>query len=192
MAQSSFPQDVMLETLLGRAQIRFYLDSFNEMPRERFESLEYVQDFNSFFERIGKNTVIIASRTKEGLQKFNVPFLRLDDIALSYLTNELDKRRIQISERFSREVLALLQKPLLYHLFFNIKDIPEKLNHPIQLYQFYFNEISNELAKYAHSQIFVDDMLTPIAYHAIDSGQESFSLETLRENVVTPQNWTGV
>ncbi len=110
----TLPNGLSLNTLSQRFKVKIFLDSFNEMPRECWESGSYEADFSKFVEKHADASIIIGSRTNDGLSKMEFPSYSVDEIDEKFVAAELERLKIDIAGRFEREVRSLLQKPILF------------------------------------------------------------------------------
>lgn len=176
MANSSLPSQLDLNFLVKAQVVVFVLDSFNEMPREYFDNDKYEDDFNKFYKRIGGNRLIIASRTDEGLEKYNYPIFRIAEIEQEYIEEVLRIKGHIIDGMFKEEVINLLQKPLFFRLYYEEKVDIQYESHPRSIYKSLFHKLSNEISIELNQEIDIVELLKSIAFYAIDEGQEAISL----------------
>ena len=54
-------------------KVKVFLDSFNEMPQEFLESGTAESDFAKFAALLGEASIVIASRTVDGLEGLGFP-----------------------------------------------------------------------------------------------------------------------
>lgn len=176
LAEQALPPAVSLEYLIQHRLAKFYLDSFNEMPREHFESGEYERDFNEFFGRVEGCPVLIGSRTDEGLQKFQLPVFWLDEIDRDFVEEYLRERGNVIEGRFIPEVITLLQKPLFFKLYLEGKISVVGETHPHQVYGSLFNKLTQDFKGISNVTSSIEIILSPIAYNAMEEGREALIL----------------
>lgn len=180
MAEQTLPPELSLESLITGGNVRFFLDSFNEMPREHLDGEAYERDFSSFMGKVGNCTVTIASRTDDGLQRLGLAIFRLDEISRDFVAEYLEERGVIIDGVFRREVLALLQKPLFFRLYLEGKvDLSADI-HPRQVFRSLFHKLAEDFEEKFDVSISVEEILASIAYTAIDEGQEALLLSQLQ------------
>jgi hypothetical protein len=183
MAEQMFPRELSLEILCSSGNVRFYIDSFNEMPRTYFENESYYKDFLHFIDQVQNCPIIIGSRTIEGLQRFNFPAYQLDEIDQVFVVEYAYEHGDHIHGIYSREVLRLLQKPLFFKLYSQGKVDVTRDMHPRQLYGSLFELLANNFQEKFGKSIPLEEILSPIAYTAIDEGQEALILPQLQSQI---------
>ncbi|MDQ3131112.1 MAG: SIR2 family protein [Acidobacteriota bacterium] len=183
MAEQSLPPEISLESLIENQTVKIFIDSFNEMPKEFFESGEYEKDFINFLERVRKCSVIIGSRTEEGLQKFELPIVRLEEINEDFVKEFLVNQGHSLTGIFKNEVVSLLQKPLFFKLFSKDMVTVNADTHPAQIYKSFFQKLSERFAKTYGTTIPIEEILSPIAFEAIDDGQETLLFHQLQSQI---------
>jgi hypothetical protein len=135
LINQSLPPNFPFIDMTQRFRSKVFLDSFNEMPREYWESGSYEGDFAKFTKSIGRSSLIIGSRTNDGLGKLGLPAYCLDQIDDAFVTAQLSQTGIDIGGRFDREVRVLLQKPFYFQLVTSGAVSLPKEAHPRDFYQ---------------------------------------------------------
>jgi hypothetical protein len=191
MAEKRLPPGLSIDFLYTYFDLKFFIDSFNEMPREYLESNAYEKDFSTFLQRLGHAKVIFGSRTDEGLQKLGLPTYQLDEIDKDFIQNEIEKHKLTIEGRFRQEIISLLQKPFIFQLFISgVVDL-NKAPHPRMIYYSYFEQLSQDFYNHFGKKIDLQAALAPIAYEAIDDGHETITLSQVQAQLkthLTPDN----
>jgi hypothetical protein len=173
------PKSLPLQDVAQQFKVKIFLDSFNEMPREYWESGSYEMDFKDFANSIGRASLIIASRTNDGLVKLGLPAYCLDQIDDEALAVELQRLGIQIEGRFSSEVRQLLQRPFYFqHVVRGTVELPKE-PHPRDFFQAFFENVRKAFAARFNRQFDIEEPLSLAAYDAINRGQEAFPLSEL-------------
>jgi hypothetical protein len=179
LVSQTLPTSLPFEELTRRFQSRLFLDSFNEMPREYWESGVYEADFAKFTESIARSSLIIGSRTRDGLEKLGFPVYCLDQIDDVIVVAELQKMGIDIGGRFDREVRSLLQKPFYFHFITRGAVSLPKEAHPRDFYQSLFSNLQRDFEKRFGKAFAIEEALSFVAYDAINRGEEAYPLVDL-------------
>jgi len=159
--------------------VKIFLDSFNEMPREYWENGSYESDIEKFIKVIGRASLVIGSRTSDGLDKLGLPVYCLDQIDDEAITAELLRLGIEIEGRFNREVRWLLQRPFYFQYVANgIVKLPKEA-HPRDFYQLFFENVCKTFTTRFGKQLDLEKALSLAAYDALNRGEEVFSLSEL-------------
>lgn len=183
LAEQALPREIPLEVLTKQKIVRFFLDSFNEMPREHFESGDFEKDFSDFIARANSCPIIIGSRTDEGLQKFSLPVFRVDEINSRFIKEYLDEQGKILEGRFESEVVRLLQKPLFFKLYLEGRVNISGEVHPHQVYSSLFQKLSSDFESRFKIDASIESVLAPIAYGAIEEGRETLGLTELQSQL---------
>jgi len=173
LVERTLPRGLSLAALSSRFKLKILLDSFNEMPREQWESGVYEADFARFIESLKNTTLIICSRTSDGLTKLNFPSYCLDQIDEKFVKTELQRRQFQIDGRFEREVRWLLQKTFYFQLIISgrVRLPPEP--HPRDIFQSFFQALTNSFESHFGISFDLVRALSIIAYDAMNFGEET-------------------
>jgi hypothetical protein len=195
LVNNSLPANLNIEKLSNTFEVKIFLDSFNEMPREYWDNASYEKDIIEFIESLKSTSVIIASRTVDGLSKFGIPNYNLESIELEYVESILKSKNINIGGRFKNEVIQVLQKPFFFHLFVSDKVTLPSSPHPHDIFKSFFINIT-ELCNHSFNIIFgLELALAKIGYDALNNGNEaqplSVVLHTIKLQLVA-QNITKV
>jgi hypothetical protein len=102
LLEQTLPSGLSLASISERFKLRMFVDSFNEMPREQWESGTYEADFSRFLESLKNTTLIICSRTSDGLSRLELPNYCLNEVDEEFIEAELQRRDSQINGRFER------------------------------------------------------------------------------------------
>lgn len=173
LANQTLPTGLTLDWLAQRFKVKLFIDSFNEMPREYWESTSYEVDFANFISRVETASIIIGSRTNDGLTKLEFAPYHLDQIDAKFVTSELKRLKISVNGRFHAEVCSLLQKPFYFHLLVS-KAVTLPLEaHPRDFYQSFFAGLTDSFQIRFGSHFDLTSALSIIAYRAINSGEEA-------------------
>lgn len=180
MAEEALPSGVDLASVLAQVRVRFLIDSFNEIKREYLDDGTALKDLDGFLRLVGSSTVTIASRSTEGLDHLDWPVFRIDAIERSFLLKEISDAGLNVKDTLLfEEALGLLQKPLFYRFW---KDGAVQLGaglHPTELYGSLFDQLGREYQKASGKPVDLADVLAPVAYSALNSGDETLPLTTI-------------
>lgn len=179
LVSQTLPKSLPFDELRRRFRTKIILDSFNEMPREYWESGSYEGDFARFVASIGDSSLIIGSRTTDGLVKLGFPAYCLDQIDDAVVDAELQKMNIDLGGRFDAEVRQLLQKPFYFQLLINRTVTLPKEAHPRDFYVAYFASLRQAFTKKFSEPFDIEDALCRAAYDAINRGEEAYPLAEL-------------
>lgn len=158
---------------------QLYLDSFNEMPREYWESGTYEGDFAAFCEKFADVSMVIGSRTDDGLTKLQFPVYSLDSIDANTVSMELDRLGIHIEGRFGNELRLLLQKPFYFQLIASGLATLRKDARPRDLYSSFFSNLSASFVSRFGRSLDLEMALSTTAYDAVNRGEEAYPLSDL-------------
>ena len=192
LINQTLPKSLPLDELTQRFRAKVFLDSFNEMPREYWESGTYEADFAKFTTSMGRSSLIIGSRTKDGLNKLDFPAYELDQIDDAVVTAELQKMSVAIDGRFSREVQRLLQKPFYFQLIITGAVSLPKEAHPRDFYQSLLANLRRDFVKRFSREFAIEDALSRAAYDAINRGEEAYPLVDLLSELKTSIEVSGL
>lgn len=192
LINQTLPKSLPFDEVLRHFKVRIFLDSFNEMPREYLESGAQESDFAKFITIIGDASLIIGSRTSDGLDKLGLPAYNLDHIDEEDVTTELQRLGIEIEGRFDREVRQLLQRPFYFKYVLNgIVKLPREA-HPKDFYQALFDNLRQTFAAKFGRQFDIEKPLSLAAYDALNRGEEAFPLSELLSTLRIYANSTGL
>ena len=173
LVERTLPSGLSLSALSSRFKLKILLDSFNEMPREQWESGAYETDFARFIESSKNTTLIICSRTSDGLTKLDFPSYCLDHIDEKFVKIELQRRQFQIDGRFEREIRWLLQKPFYFQLYISGRMTLPPEPHPRDIFQSFFQALTNSFESHFGISFDLVRALSIIAYDAMNCGEET-------------------
>jgi SIR2-like domain len=179
LVSQTLPKSLTFDEVTRRFRSRIFLDSFNEMPREYWESGTYEADFAKFAASIGRSSLIIGSRTSDGLNKLGFPAYCLDQIDDTVVAAELQRMGIDIGGRFDREVRWLLQKPFYFQFITSGAVSLPKEAHPRDFYQSLFVNLHRAFATRFGKPFELEEALSLAAYDAINRGVEAYPLSDL-------------
>lgn len=180
LVNQSLPNSLPFEEIARRFHLKIFLDSFNEITREYSESGAYEADFANFIEGTKQASIIIGSRTHDGLTKLGFSSYVLDQIDEEVVFAELQRLNIEIDGgRFEHEIKKILQRPF-YFQFITSKAISlPKEAHPRDFYQSLFNNLHQLFTTRFGKQLTLEEILSITAYEAINRGEEAFPLSDL-------------
>lgn len=179
LVSQTLPGSLPLHELLRAFKVKVFLDSFNEMPREFWESGSYESDFQAFIKTLGHASVIIGSRTSDGLAKLDLPAYCLDQIDEEAVTGELQRLGITIEGRFGIETRRLLQRPFYFQYIASGAISLPKESHPRDFYRCFFANTNRAFSSRFGSQIDLEETLATVAYDSLNRGEETFPISEL-------------
>lgn len=179
LVSQRLPKSLPLDEVTQRFKAKIFLDSFNEMAREYLESGSYESDFAKFITSIGDASLLIGSRTSDGLNKLGLPAYYLDQIDEAAVTAELQRLGIEIGGRFDREVRWLLQRPFYFQYVTSGAVRLPKGAHPREFYQIFFENLRKAFATRFSGRLDIEKALSLAAYDALNRGEEAFPLSEL-------------
>ena len=149
------------------------------MPREFSETGLYERDFSTFLANHAAVSLIVGSRTADGLSELEFPIYSLDLIDFEFVREELQRLEIEVGGRFQHEILHLLQKPFYFRLVSSrVVKMPEDA-HPKDIFESFFKEIDKSLLARFKVPFNLETPLSLAAYHAIDTGEEAQPLANI-------------
>ena len=176
---ASLPVGLDFQYLLKRFNVRIYLDSFNEVPRRFVESGEYSIDLERFIQAVGPASLVIGSRTLDGLDELGFDVYELEAIDESAVEDELHKRDISLGGRFQFEMTQLLQRPFFFRYLIDGELALPGEPHPREFYRLLIEEMQRSVQVKLGEAIDLTKILRPVAYEALNSGREAFPLAVL-------------
>lgn len=179
LVSQTLPASLPLDEMVRRFKVKIFLDSFNEIPRDYLESGSYELDFGKFTTSIGDVSLLISSRTSDGLNSMGLPTYCLDQIDETTVTVELQRLGIEIGGRFDREVRRLLQRPFYFQYIIRGAVKLPKEPHPRDFYQIFFRNLHKSFAMRFSEQLDLEKALSFAAYDALSRGEEAFPLSEL-------------
>jgi len=179
LIEQTLPNGLLLSELKGRFRLKLFLDSFNEMPREHWESNKYEEDFLGVLEELEGASFIIGSRTTDGLSKFDFPVYNLDQIEKEFVEAQLRKEQKRFQGRFEDDILSLLQKPFYFYLYITGNVVFSEEPHPRDFFQSLFNNLRKEFELHFNVSLDLENALSLVAYEAINTGEEAQLLDDI-------------
>ena len=173
------PESLPFQDLIKSYKVKIFIDSFNEMPREYLESGSYEADFLDFITGVGQTSIIIGSRTTDGLSRLDLPNFRLDYIESKAVKRELLRLGINFEGRFSDEVFQLIRRPFYFQYIISRQiDLPGEA-HPRDFYKSLFENVDNAFSVRFQLDFNIEKALSNTAYTALDKGSEAFPISIL-------------
>ena len=171
------PAGLPFATLSQHFKVKVFLDSFNEMPQEYLESGTAESDFTQFIAGLREVSILIASRTVDGLQGLGFSTYSLDHVDEKDVVAELERVDVMVAGTYSREVMALLQRPFyLRYVTSGAIRLAEEA-HPRDFYRSLLENLDKAAEERFGSGLEMEPALARVAYDAIDRGEEAFALE---------------
>ncbi|SEU04017.1 SIR2-like domain-containing protein [Pseudomonas graminis] len=179
LVNQSLPESLPLDKLMKYYKVKIFVDSFNEMPREFLENGSYEPDFLDFVARTGEASLVIGSRTTDGLSRLELPTFRLDYIEGEAVTAELARLGISFEGRFSKEMFRLIQRPFYFQYIISRSIDLAHDSHPKDFYRCLFDNVSLAFDKRFGFKLDIEQALSNAAYAALDNGAEAFQVTSL-------------
>ncbi len=179
LLSQTLPKNLPLDEVTQHFKVKIFLDSFNEMPREYWENGCYESDFVKFINRIGSSSLVIGSRTSDGLGKMGLPAYCLDQIDEEAVTAELQHLGIELEGRFDREIQQFLQRPFYFQYVLSGAVSLPKEAHPRDFFLVFFENLRKAFATRFSEQVDIEKALSLAAYDALNLGEEAFPLSEL-------------
>ena len=177
LVDQALPAGLPFATLSQHFKVKVFLDSFNEMPQEYLESGTAESDFAKFTARLGEASIVIVSRTVDGLEGLGFSTYTLDHVDVKDLVTELERVDVTVAGTYSREVMALLQRPFyLRYVTSGAIRLPEEA-HPRDFYRALLENLDKASEERFGIGLDIEMALARVAYAAIDRGEEAFALE---------------
>ena len=177
LVDQELPAGLPFATLSQHFKVKVFLDSFNEMPQEYLESGTAESDFAKFVARFGEASIVIVSRTVDGLEGLGFSTYTLDHVDVKDLVAELERVDVTVTGTYSRDVMALLQRPFyLRYVTSGAIRLPEEA-HPRDFYRALLENLDKASEERFGTGLDIEMALARVAYDAIDRGEEAFALE---------------
>lgn len=180
MINKILPPDFPLENLSNFKEVRFFLDSYNELPVEFIENGKLKSDLDELIKTFKNSRIIVASRFEEGLIGLDYPVYQISNINYSFIEEKLDT---QLTEVFRREIINLLQKPLFYRLYKEKKINLVPGMTPTDIYKSFTERMSSELSNALERTISLDELFKPLGYEMLSRGTETVTLDSIKATV---------
>lgn len=181
MIEDNFSKSLSFKQIIRKSKCKIFLDSFNEMPGEFWNNNSYQEDFRQAFEEFKNVNVIIGSRTKDGLDKFEFPVCYLDEIDKITIVTELRKRGK--NEKLDREMYQILRKPFYFKYIINEKIDIDNIFQPKDFYKELFNVLLIDFKIRFSKRLDILSCLSNVAYRALGLGIEVFPIEFIYEEI---------
>ena len=179
LVRQALPRSLPLDKVTQCFKVKIFLDSFNEMPREYWENGSYEADLEKFTTQFGDSSLIISSRTRDGLGKLGFTVYSLDQIVETDVMTELQHLGIGIEGPFYREIQSLLQRPFHFRQVTSGAIRLSKLVHPRDFYRVFFENLRGTFETRFGVQFDIEKILSHAAYDALNRGEEAFPLSDL-------------
>jgi adenylate kinase family enzyme len=176
MAEKTLPVGISLTEVVTQFRAKIYLDAFNEIRQEFIENGSWETDFNLFLKRVPKVSIIITSRTSDGLGEVHMPIFNLDTVDKPFLEAHLQKTGVTIAGLFQNEMLSILQKPFFFQLVLNNSlDFP-MATQPRDIFNTFLSRLSSDFQSRFRANIDVMKPLAALAQESMDRGEETLAV----------------
>ena len=179
LISQTLPSGLPLDELFRSFKVKVFVDSFNEMPREYWESATYESDFQQFVKKLGHGSLIVGSRTPDGLSKLELPAYNLDEIDKNSIDEEIRRLRLNFNSRFSPEIFWLLQRPFYFQYIVSGAITLPADAQPRDFYKCLFENSSKAFTRRFHQQLDLEAILSGTAYESLNRGEEAFPVSYL-------------
>lgn len=183
LIDETLPKSIGFNELLQHFKIKIFIDSFNEMPREYLENGSYEQDFESFIQLTKNASLIVSSRTDDGIDNLGLTTFSLDLIDSDVITSELRKLNIEIEDHLEQDIQDILQRPFFFQLVATQKVKLPANAKPHDLHRSYVQTIQQAFADQFGDGFQLTTALLATAYRSLDRGEEVFPLSDLLVNL---------
>ncbi|MGN6297669.1 MAG: SIR2 family protein [Ginsengibacter sp.] len=182
LIEQNIPVGIKLSVLCSNFKVKLYLDAFNEVPKEFIESKSWNFDFSTLLEKYNFS-LVISSRTIDGLEELEFPAFNLDSINEEFVKTSLVQNKLELKGIFRHEIIALLQKPFFYKLIFENKFEIEAETSPQKIYSSLLDLINKRLNERFNANINIIEPLSSVAMTALNNGEEAFKIEILKRYI---------
>lgn len=179
------PPALSFETIVKDFKVKLFLDSFNEMPKEYWESGSYEAELQNFLKENRSASIIIGSRTTDGLGKLGYSRYDLDYIDEDIIIKELEKRGIAFEGSFRDEILSLLKRPFYFQYILNGTVNFQSNAQPKDFYIAYFQNLQKAFSEKFNLTIDIELLLSASAYNTLNKGEEVFAVADLQTLIRT-------
>jgi hypothetical protein len=179
------PAALSFETIAKEFKVKIFLDSFNEMPKEYWESGSYEADLANFLQENRSASIIIGSRTTDGLDKLGYLRYDLDHIDQDIIIKELGKKDIAFKGSFRDEILRLLSRPFYFQYVLNGTVSLQSNAQPKDFYIAYFQNLQKAFSEKFNLTINIELLLSASAYNTLNNGEEVFAVADLQALIRT-------
>lgn len=176
LLEKALPTGINLADLISNFRVKIYLDAFNEMPREFIENGGWDVDFNQFLSNFPNASIIITSRTNDGLSKLDFPVFCIDMVDMSFVEAHLEKCGLNINGLFHYEMLEILQRPFFFKVAINGTLDLSKVTQPIDIYKNLIGMLVSDFQSRFSTVFDVSIPLAALAHTGINEGEEAIPL----------------
>lgn len=184
----TLPSSLPLDELFRCFKVKVFVDSFNEMPREYWESGIYESDFQQFAKKLGQGSLIVGSRTSDGLSKLELPVFSLDEIDKNWIEDEVRRLGLNINGRFSAEIFWLLQRPFYFQYIASGAIALPADAQPRDFYKCLFENSSKAFEERFQQPLEIETILAGTAYESLNRGEEAFPISYLLNDLESRSN----
>ncbi len=178
LLEKTLPAGLNLADLISRFRVKVYLDAFNEMPREYIENGEWEADFSRFLKRASQASIIVTSRTSDGLRKMDIPVFCIDEVNDAFVEAQLEKWGFITTGLFQQEILTLLQKPFFFQLILSGSLALPKGAQPRDIFNVFLARLTSDFQARFGIAFDVTRPLAALAHDAINQGVEAIPVAT--------------
>ncbi|AKU95772.1 USG protein [Labilithrix luteola] len=100
--EEALPPRLSLDRLSRTCRLKFFVDSFNELPREYLDSGVCVSNIANVLDRYPSATVVLGSRSAYGFDRLDFPTYDLDRIDAEFVSATLNRLGLSLEGDFGR------------------------------------------------------------------------------------------
>ena len=182
LLEQNIPIGMNLDFLFSNFKVKIYLDAFNEMPREYIESNHWNSDFSGLLEKVS-TSIIVSSRTSDGLENLELPIFNLDSIDKEFVELGLNKNKLLLKGIFKDEIISILQRPFFYKLIFENGFKIDAETSPQKIYSDLISLINQRFQNRFQIDLNLVVPLSNAAMDAIDHGEEAYKIGILSKYI---------
>ena len=160
-----------------------FLDGFNEIPREHRDRGTFDADLDAMLVAHPNLSLVIGSRTRDGLERFDLPNYELSDIPGDEVERLITARDCIIPDPYRQEIKNILRRPFYFRMFEQAAISLDDVRSPADLYAQYVGSFGRRFAAEFGGAVDLVDALELQAYRTLELGTETFLLEELDGNL---------
>jgi SIR2-like domain len=195
LAEDSLPRGISLKFLLKSYKVKFFIDSFNEMPKKYWSDASYEQDLNDFLKNSQSASVIIASRTEHGLRLADFKSFTLENIDEKLAEAALFENGYKPDGVFRKEMVNLIRRPFFYRLLKNKTISVNSSTEPRAVFDQIFLRLDEKCERRFAAHFSLLPILQELAFKTLNNGTETFRVsesEDIFETSMKDQNKTDI
>ena len=192
LLESNLPESLRFEALASQYRVKIFLDSFNEISRDQLEKGAFETDFAKFFARFSKVSVVIASRTNDGLRNLKIPEYALDEIKGSFVDEYLSSKEVELTSHFKSEMRKVLQRPFYFQLAYTGVVPLSSTTRPRDIYRTILQHTETQFSQKFGYTFRLTDALSVAAYQALNLGEEAMPVSIVAQTLANTAQEDGL